>query len=325
MKRLRLITGVLALVLGTATVLHAKELTVRGKLQKTVEAGGWLIVNNDAKYLLLNARNFQNNAWFKEATNVEALGETKDVMTTFMEGTPFEAKSVQPLDRNDAQTVATAGRDDTRRITRVMVGGDSIVQAQPDTAIVTVSVVTQARQAIEAQQENATKTDAVIRALKNATGPGTEIKTSGYSLQPQRVYKEGQPPAITGYEVRNSVTVTTGELNKIGTIIDAAAQAGSNDVSGIAFTLRQDRPARDRALSEATREAMSKAQVIAQALGGRVVRVVEVQEEGFQRPVPVFQTESFAMKTGAAQATPVEIGSLDITSRVQLIAEVEVG
>ena len=325
MKRLTVLTGVLALVLGTATVLHAKEITVRGKLQKTVEAGGWLIVNNDTKYLILNARNFQSNAWFKEARNVEAVGETKDVMTTYMEGTPFEAKSMQPVEQNVAQNVAT-GRDDTRRVTRIMVGGDSIVQAQPDTAIVTIAVVTQARQAMDAQQQNATRTDAVIRALKAVAGAGAEIKTSGYSLQPQRVYKEGQPPTISGYEARNSVTVTTSELNKLGNVIDAAAQAGSNEVSGVAFTLRQDRPARDRALSEATREAMSKAQVIAQALGGRVVRVVEVQEEGFQQrpPQPILQSEAFMMKRDAA-ATPVEVGSLDITSRVQLIAEVEVG
>ena len=324
MKRLTLLTGVLAVVLGTATVLQAKEITVRGKLQKTVEAGGWLIVNNDAKYLLLNARNFQSNAWFKESRNVEAVGETKDVMTTYMEGTPFEAKSMQPVEQNATQNVATPGRDDTRRVTRIMVGGDSIVQAQPDTAIVTTAVVTQARQAIDAQQQNATKTDAVIRALKAVAGTGAEIKTSGYSLQPQRVYKEGQPPTISGYEARNSVTVTTSELNKLGNVLDAAAQAGSNEVSGIAFTLRQDRPARDRALSEATREAMSKAQVIAQALGGRVVRVVEVQEEGFQQrpPQPLLQGEALMMKRDTA-ATPVEVGSLDITSRVQLIAEVE--
>src|SRR5205814_1516865 len=139
MRRLTVLTGVLALILGTATVLHAKEITVRGKLQKTVEAGGWLIVNNDTKYLVLNARNFQSNAWFKESRNVEAVGETKDVMTTYMEGTPFEAKSMQPLEQNVAQNVAT-GRDDTRRVTRIMVGGDSIVQAQPDTAIVTIAV-----------------------------------------------------------------------------------------------------------------------------------------------------------------------------------------
>jgi len=319
MRRLLLITGVMALVLGAASVLQAKEITVRGKLQKTVEAGGWLIVNDGGKYLILNAKNFQNHAWFKESTGVEAVGETKDVMTTYMEGTPFEAKSMQPVD----QAVATPGRDDNRRVTRVMVGGDSIVKAQPDTAILTISVVTQGRRAIDAQQENAAKTDAVVRALKSAAGAGAEVKTSGYSLQPQRMYKEGQPPTITGYEARNSVTITTGELNKVGNIIDAAAEAGSNDISGIAFTLRQDRQARDQALSEATKEAMNKARVVATALGGRVVRVVEVQEEGFRPPIPIYQTEALMAKRDVS--TPIEIGSLEITSRVQLIAEVEPG
>ncbi|HKU72982.1 MAG TPA: SIMPL domain-containing protein [Pyrinomonadaceae bacterium] len=320
MKRLFLLTTVMALVLGTAIASHAKEITVRGKLQKTVEAGGWLIVNRDNKYLLLNAKDYQSNSWFKEATNVEAVGETKEVMTTFMEGTPFEAKSLKAVD----QQAVTPGGSDNRRVTRVNVVGDSIIQAQPDTAILTISVVTQARNALDAQQQNATKTDAVIRALKAAAGTGAEIKTSGYSLRPQRVYKENQPPTITGYEARNSVTVTTSELNKIGTIIDAAAQAGSNDVAGIAFTLRQDRPARDQALSAATREAVSKAQVIAQALGGRVVRIVEVQEEGFQQrpPVPLAQYDTLSMAREKV-ATPIEVGSLDITSRVQLIAEVE--
>ena len=317
MKRLLLITSVMAVILGTATVLHAKEITVRGKLQKTVEAGGWLIVKDDTKYLILNPKNFDSNDWFKVGANVEAVGEVKEVMTMFMEGTPFEVKSMRPLDKAD-QAVITPGR-----LTRVMVVGDSIVQAQPDTAILTIAVVTQNRSAIEAQQENATKTDAVLRALKAAAGAGAEVKTSGYALQPQRVYKEGQPPTISGYEARNMVTVTMSDLNKIGNVIDAAAQAGSNDVSGIAFTLRQDRPARDRALSEATREAMSKAQVIAQSLGGRVMRIVEVQEDGFQQrpPVPLYQTESFA--TAAKVATPIEVGSLEINSRVQVIAEVE--
>jgi uncharacterized protein len=318
MKRLLII---MALMLGAASILQAKEITVRGKLQKTVESGGWLIVRGDTKYLILNPRNFQSNTWFKESTNVEAVGEVKEVMTTFMEGTPFEVKTMHPVD----QAVATPGGSDTRRVTRVMVAGDSIVQAQPDTAILTVSVVTQNRSAIQAQQDNAAKTDAVVRALKAAAGTGAEVKTSGYSVQPQRVYKENQPPTITGYEVRNSVTVTTSDLNKLGAIIDAAAQAGSNDISGIAFTLREDRQARDRALGEATKEAIGKARMIATALGGRVVRIVEVQEEGFQQrpPVPIYQTESLIADVRAKVATPIEVGSLEITSRVQVIAEVE--
>jgi uncharacterized protein YggE len=222
-----------------------------------------------------------------------------------------------------AQETRPTITDNAKRQTRVTVGGDAIVQAQPDTAIMTVSVVTQGRRAIDAQQDNATKTDAVVRALKAAAGTGAEVKTSGYSLQPMRVYRENQPPTITGYEARNSVTVTTSDLTKLGNLIDTVAQAGANDVTGISFTLRQDRPARDKALQEATREAMNKAQVMAQALGGRVVGIVEVQEEGFIRPPqPVYQAEAFMAKRGDV-ATPIEVGSLDISSRVQLVAIVE--
>ncbi len=301
-----------------------KEITVRGRLQKTVEAGGWLVVADGQKYLVLNAQKYQNENWFKESAEVEAIGETKsDVMTIYMEGTPFEVRSMHPLAQGAASGNQSASGSESKRLTRVMVAGDSIVQAQPDTAIITVSVVTQGKRALDAQQENATKSDAVVRALKAAAGVGAEVKTNGYSLQPQRVYRENQPPTITGYEAHNSVTVTLSDLTKVGAIIDATALAGANDIPGISFTLRRDRPARDEALTQATREAVAKAQVIAQALGGRVVRIVEVQEEGTIRPVPVYEAK-MEMGRVAAQ-TPIEVGTLDITSRVQLIAEVEGG
>jgi uncharacterized protein YggE len=270
--------------------------------------------------LILNPKQFQSEKWFTESTEVEATGETKEVMTIYMEGVPFEVHSMRPVKSDSSMAVGAEPRGPTR----VMVTGDSIVQAQPDTAILTISVVTQSKRAIDAQQENANKSDAVVRALKNAGGAGAEIKTSGYSLQPQRNYRENQPPTITGYEARNSVVITMSDLARVGAVIDAAAQAGANDVVGISFTLRKDRPARDQALAEATREAVGKAQVIAQALGGKVVRIVEVQEEGFVRPRPVTAEYGVAGRAAAAP-TPVEVGTLDITSRVQLIAEVEAG
>jgi uncharacterized protein YggE len=313
--------GAVALVALLASQVFAREITVRGRLQKTVEAGGWVIASGNQKYLILNAQRFQNEKWFAEVTEVEAVGETKsDVMTIYMEGTPFEVRTMRPL----AAGRLGVNQNELRGLTKVLVTGDSIVQAQPDTAILTVSVVTQGRLALDAQQENANKSDAVVRALKSAAGAGAEVKTSGYSLQPIRVYKEGQPPTITGYEARNSVTVTMSDLTKVGAVIDATSQAGANDVAGISFTLRKDRPARDQALAEATREAVSKAQVIATALGGRVVRIVEVQEEGVDRPRPIYEGGTLMMKTNAAP-TPIEVGTLEITSRVQLVAEVELG
>ena len=318
-RRLITIIGAVALLALFTTQVFAKEMTVRGRLQRTVEAGGWVIAAGNQKYLILNAQRFQNEKWFAEANEVEAVGETKDVMTTFMEGTPFEVRTMRPLAAG-----GSGNQNDSRSLTKVLVTGDSIVSAQPDTAILTVSVVTQGRSALDAQQENANKSDAVVRALKSAAGAGAEVKTSGYSLQPIRVYKEGQPPTITGYEARNSVTVTLSDLTKVGAVIDATAMAGANDVAGISFTLRKDRPARDQALADATREAIGKAQVIATALGGRLVRVVEVQEEGGERPRPIYG-QMQTMRAMKAESTPIEVGTLEITSRVQLIAEIEVG
>ena len=321
MRKLISILGTVALVALLATQVFAKEIAVRGRLQRTVEAGGWVIVSGNQKYLILNAQRFQNEKWFAEGNEVDAVGDTKSgVMTIYMEGTPFEVRTMRPL----AEGGSGGNQNESRGLTKVMVTGDSLVQEQPDTAILTVSVVTQGSRALDAQQENANKSDAVVRALKTAAGTGAEIKTSGYSLQPQRVYKQGQPPTITGYEARNSVMVTMSDLTKVGAVIDATSQAGANDVAGISFTLRKDRPARDQALAEATREAVSKAQVIATALGGRVVRIVEVQEEGVERPRPIYEGRMQMLKTDSAP-TPIEVGTLEITSRVQLIAEVEAG
>jgi len=276
---------------------------------------------NKTRKILLPARSLRpRQINLSEAVRFEiAEGEIMKRLLTITHVMALVLAAASVLHAQETRTIS----DTSKRQTRVTVSGDAIVQAQPDTAILTIAVVTQAKRALDAQQENATKTDALVRALKAAAGTGAEVKTSGYSVQPMRVYRENQPPTISGYEARNTVTVTMSELAKVGNVIDAASQAGANDIAGIAFTLRQDRPARDQALQEATREAMSKAQVIARALGGRVVNIAEVHEEGFVRPPqPVYQAEAFMTKRDAV-ATPIEVGSLDITSRVQLVAIVE--
>jgi uncharacterized protein len=329
MKRLLLTTtGVLALVLLFTAQTFAVEMTVRGKLAHTVEAGGWLILTDSQKYLLLNAQRFQKESWFREGAMVEAMGEARsDVVTTYMEGTPFEVRALRPFAGGVSGGSAAMSGDEPKRLTRVLVTGDSIVQAQPDTAILNISVVTQNKRALDAQAENANKSDAVVRAIKQAAGAGAEVKTSGYVLEPQRLYRENQPPTITGYEARNSVTVTLGDLTKVGAVIDAASQAGANNVDNVSFTLRKDRPAKSQALTEATREALEKAQAIAGALGGRVVRIAEVQEaNAIVRPIYEAYDKIQTMQGRTAQApTPVEVGTLDIRSQVQLIAEVETG
>lgn len=221
---------------------------------------------------------------------------------------------------------------------RAVVMGEANVRAQPDTAVLILSVVTQGGQAVNAQQENARKSEAVKRAVQTAAGANPEIKTSDYSLEPQRSYRQNKLPTIIGYEARNTVTVTMSDLDKVGAAIDAASQAGANSVENISFILRENNPARGQTLADATKQAMSKAQSMAQALGGRIVRVVEMQEGGTtNRPLTTTTTAdsldyedararanmSSMSVAKRAYATPVESGSLNVKSQVQLVVEIE--
>lgn len=217
-------------------------------------------------------------------------------------------------------------------LTRVTVAGETSMKAEPDAAVVVLSVITQGQQALNAQQENARKSDAVIQALKAAAGSDLEIKTSDYSLQPQFDYRDNKLPKIIGYEARNSVMVTMGDLTKVGAVIDAASRAGANSVGGVAFILRDNSPVRGQALAEASRQALKKAQSIAQSMGGQVVRLVEEQEAGTTgTPADVTRgantdfsdARRAGLSAAAAMITPVQSAPLQIYSRVQLVVEIQ--
>ncbi|MFN2596997.1 MAG: SIMPL domain-containing protein [Pyrinomonadaceae bacterium] len=324
---------VAALCCAPLSVAAAQEITVRGRLARTVEAGGWVIGAAKQKYLVINASKWKDESWFRAGVMVEATGRVRpDVVTTQMEGTPFEASTLRPAaaaTEPEAGDGAAAPQQQAMMpgTTRVVVTGHATARAKPDTALVTVAVVTQAQTALAAQQENARKTDAVVRAVRDAAGAGAEVETSGYNLQPQYVYRQNEAPTIQGYQARNAVNVTLSDLARVGGVIDAATGAGANNVENLSFTLRNDKATRGAALADATRDALAKAQTVAQALGGRVVRVVEVEEMGAQRPVPVYRAVDTMSRVAGAAApqTPVEIGTLDIHSQVTLVVEITTG
>lgn len=218
------------------------------------------------------------------------------------------------------------------KYTRVTVGGESQTKVTPDTAVITFSVVTQNQQALTAQQENARQSEAVKTAVEGLTkNTKTEIKTGDYNLNPEQNYNYGKMPKIVGYEVRNTVVVSIKDLTQVGAVIDAATRAGANSVEGISFVLDETSPAQSDALRLATKQAMAKADSIAQSLGGRIVRVVETREVGAPNLQPNYlQDESKAYANSAnsmarAYQTPVQAGALNVRSHVVLVVEIEAG
>jgi uncharacterized protein len=210
--------------------------------------------------------------------------------------------------------------------TRVTVTGESQADMPPDSAVVSFSVITQNAQAVTAQQENARKIEAVMKALETAAGGAKqEVKTSNYSLAPEQDYSTRGMPKIVGYEARNTLTVTTDNLNQVGALIDAATKAGANSVEGISFVLRDDSTKRGDALGVATRQAMAKAEAIALSLGGKIVRVVETVEGG-STPTPiVYSNASMATNTiGKPEfQTQIQAGTINVRGQVTLVVEID--
>lgn len=199
----------------------------------------------------------------------------------------------------------------------VQATGEAAIPVQPDQARIHIGVVTEAAAAQDAAARNAAQVEAVLARLRPLLGSTGKLRTLNYSLTPNyRPPKEGTPPTITGYNASNTVEATTSDLTLVGKLIDAASQAGANNVSGLRFSLQDEEPARAKALALAARRARARAEAIASGLGMRAGAVISAQE----RAVFAYPAQRVAAMEMASR-TPVEPGTIDI--RASVTVEVE--
>ena len=205
----------------------------------------------------------------------------------------------------------------------IQVTGQAKVSQTPDRVYIDIGVTTRAQKSEDAAAQNASRVAAVIAAVKRAADSGAQLVTTEYSVSPNYNYpRDGGTPTVAGYTVSNVVQVRLDDLRKIGPVIDAATQAGSNNVQDIRFSLRDEHAPRTQALREAALNASQDAEALAGTLGLRVVRVLSVAEQG-QAVTPIYpQVRMLAQVQAAAPRTPVEAGTIDVNATVTLTVEV---
>lgn len=206
----------------------------------------------------------------------------------------------------------------------IYVTGDSTVSMPADKATISFGVVTQAVTAAEAVAENASKSNAVVDAVFAAGINKKDIKTSRYSIDAVMEYPKDHAPKTVGYKVTNSVTITTKDLKKIGDLIDSAAKAGANDIDNISFSTDDPTSARNEALEAAVKQARDKAQIIADALGVKLGKVLSVNESysgPVQREEPIMYAKAMGAMNDSAP-TPILSGDVNVTVHVNINFEI---
>ena len=170
--------------------------------------------------------------------------------------------------------------------TRLDVTASGEVTRVPDVAVISAGVVTRQQTASSAIQENSTRMERVLAALKKAGVAERDIQTSSLSLSPEYRYQENQPPQLVGYTASNQVSIRFRDIRNSGKILDALVAEGANQINGPSLTIDKPEAALDEARQQAIANGRARAELYARALGKRVARVVSVSEGGGNYPVP---------------------------------------
>jgi len=131
-------------------------------------------------------------------------------------------------------------------------------------------------------------------------------------------------PKIIGYTVNHSLTVEVHQLDSVGRVVDAALKAGANRFSQITWALKDERPAQLEALKVASQDARGKAKALAEALGVKLDRLLEVTEGR----APVLSRRQLAaprmsMAMAESSDVPLSPGELAVRATVTLVYEID--
>ncbi len=201
--------------------------------------------------------------------------------------------------------------------------GHSTVSTIPDKVEITLGVSLKENDIQRAQSRANEVINKINTDLQNLGVSKDNIKTQNYSIYPNYDYQTGGQRLI-GYSVDISIVVSLTDFEKLNTVVDLATQAGANQVSGIQFTLSEEkeRQVKAQAREEAIEDAKQTAQELARLAGMRLGKVVNVVEEPASSvPVPYLAADAVARGAGGGAPTNIEPGSTNYTYTVTVSYE----
>jgi len=205
----------------------------------------------------------------------------------------------------------------------ITVTGEGLATAPPDMAVVTVGVVSQAPRAADALAQNSRAMSGAIAAAKEAGIEARDIETSQISLRPQYSYPgqgSREAPKLVAYEASNNVSIRVRAFDKLGGLLDRLVTSGANQIRGVELTLAEPGPLRDEARAAAMKDALRKAEILADAAGVRIVRLFSASEDFAEPPRPMMRMSADA--AAARAPVPVEAGEQEIRGRVTAVFEI---
>lgn len=242
---------------------------------------------------------------------VTLMALTLIVISIVMTATPA------PAAQASEQKLAPAGSHS------VTVVGEGTVSIDPDIATANIGVEVMRPTVKEASAAAQEVMDSVLKALLAQEIEEADIQTRHFSIYAERFGPEGLlNEDETRYRVSNTVYITIRDLSSIGEVLDAAIDAGANNVYGVDFSLADPTSVESEARAQAVADARSKADELADLIGVEVSSVTGISEIIGQGGG--FYGGNFAQMAIAESASgigPINPGELMLTMQLQITYE----
>ncbi|MBM6619467.1 SIMPL domain-containing protein [Bacillus suaedaesalsae] len=199
-----------------------------------------------------------------------------------------------------------------KKYKHLIVSGTGELSVQPDTAFISLGVMTEGKELEVIQKENASQTNNIIDTLLRLGIPREHIQTEEYLIEPVYEFRDNKQ-FLLGYRVTHILQVKIKDMTKIGQIIDETVQSGANTVNSIRFTVENAEKYYLQALNLAVQDAHAKALSLTNSYSVRLYPIpLRVEEESYQ-VYPLSKVTAFA-----AESTPIQPGMQKIEAKIKV-------
>lgn len=214
---------------------------------------------------------------------------------------------------------------------RIMsVSAEGKVDAKPDVARFTFSVVSEGTDPSRLANENNRKMTSALDLVKSSGVEEKDIKTTQYALIPRYEYDEDRRKSfVSGYTLTQTAAVRITDIRKnlerLTKILAGLPGVGVNQIGGISLEIDDPEKARAEARAKATRLAHEKAGQMAKENGVRLGRLINVSE--YAGGIPPFfggyggDALRVAEGVSAVPAPPIAPGSEEVAVQVTVTYE----
>jgi len=212
----------------------------------------------------------------------------------------------------------------------IWVTGQGKVSVVPDIASLSVGISARAETVAEAQSQASAAIERIMDALDANGVDSRDIQTQYFYIHEETTWdRETNQEEVTGYRVTNMQTVKIRDIDKVGRIIDAVAEAGGDyiRISSINFSVEDPTEYYEEARKLAVADAREKAKQLASLSGVSVGNVTYISEGSTSSTVVHRISADIEMPVPAPIAESIETaispGELEITTTVQVAYEVK--